>query len=35
VLAVAIIGSLSAILLRTSAAARADSAIVDLRKSLP
>src|SRR5215470_12253892 len=35
VLAVAIVGSLSAILLRTSAAAHTDSAIVDLRKSLP
>ena len=34
VLALAIVGSLGAILLRTSAAARADSIIVDLNRSL-
>lgn len=35
VLALAIVGSLGAILLRSSAVARADSMVVDLRKSLP
>jgi hypothetical protein len=35
VLALAIVGSLGAILLRTSAAARADSIVVELKRSLP
>jgi hypothetical protein len=35
VLALAIVGSLGAILLRTSAVARADSIVVELKRSLP
>lgn len=35
VLTLAIVGSLGAILLRTSAAARADSIVVELKRSLP
>jgi hypothetical protein len=35
VLVLGIIGSLGAILLRSDAAAQADAAIVDLRRSLP